>query len=677
MKLKLSLLFVLGGFLASFAQTADIEQSNTHVIKTEKPSRSFKEYEKYDMTKFNRPKSAESFFERNGISAATRNSQGRPTDLEVEPFAQIDINRWGIIENFDTQGEVLFSTKRLGNTFSVKTYNDDIEIVESFSIEVPASANQVEVMNHYSTGFFSNDGAAEFMIFVHYFDENIPGPEGQIWEVWVVNEDGEILNELSAFSAKAHMDSAGNHKLITYFDDEENVTIKSYDAVSGELFDSYSFGSELTLFLNGSPFDFITVDEEEYIVLAHYRTLFMDNMTLEVFPDNNLMVKLLNFDLDEVKSMSLDIETRYPDAGEFVIPMAQYGIFYRDQTYDISSDIFNPDSKLEVVYGISYYDMIGDNEWSTYLVANEDGEVLHELNEYIIDTFPEMNSIEGQDNQLGFLMGEGGIPTTIAFFNIESWTIDHSFEAITNGDQISSDFNRIPSGDSFHYLIGIGEPDEDNGNVYGVVGEYDRDGSTVHRHRFLLPEDVVLFQPILTQYALIPNLFMPNEEIYFMYVYKQMQASGSIFNNLAISKSGESPLVEFRGDTSMGNIIGSTFLTDGNGTFNKMTIQYETADNQMITDFYRLPFDDELGVESSENIQFVLYPNPTNGVLNIQSKTATRAIQVYGITGNLLLNQPLGATNQSVDLSFLANGIYIAKITLDNGTSQQVKFIKN
>lgn len=60
---------------------------------------------------------------------------------------------------------------------------------------------------------------------------------------------------------------------------------------------------------------------------------------------------------------------------------------------------------------------------------------------------------------------EAGIASTIGFFNIESWAIDHSFEAITNGDQIESDFNRIPSGDSFHYLIGLGEPDEENGNV--------------------------------------------------------------------------------------------------------------------------------------------------------------------------------------------------------------------
>lgn len=672
MKLKLSLLFVLGGILTSFSQTTKMEGATQNVIQTEKSNRAFKEY---DMTQFNRPKSADLFFERNGISPKIGNSTARPSQLEVEPFAQLDLNRWGIIENFDTGSEVLFSSERIGNTFTVKTYNDDIEVMENFSIEVPPSANQVEIVNHYSTGFFSNDGTSEFMVFLHYFDEDNPGPEGQIWEVWVVNENGEILDEFAAFSAIAKIDAQGNHKVITYFDDEENVSVKSFDAATGELLDTYTFSSELILFLNGSPFDFITVDGVDYIVLAHYRTLFMDNMTLEVFPDNNLMVKLLNFDLEEVKVMSLDIETRYPDAGEFVIPMAQYGIFYRDQTYDISSGIFNTDSKLEVVYGIYYYDMIGDNEWSTYLVANEDGDVIHELNEYIIDTFTEMNSIDGQDNQLAFLMGEGGMATTLGFFNIESWTFDHSFDAITNGDQISSDFNRIPSGDSFHYLIGLGEPDEENGNVYGVVGEYGRDGATVERRRFLLPSDVVLFQPILTQYALIPNLFMPNGELYFMYVYKQMEADNSVYNNLVVSKSGEAPLVEFRGDTSLGNVIGSTFLKDGNGTFNKMTVQYDSASGPMITDFYRLPFGDDLGVGNLEDIQFAFYPNPTTGILNFQSKVAPLAIQVFGITGNLLLDLPLNS-NGSIDISFLSNGMYIAKVTLENGNTQQIKFIK-
>lgn len=674
MKLNLSLILMLCGIFTAVAQTGPTVEKNANTINFEKSSRTL---HGYDMKNFNRPKSAESVFANSGLSVSTENTAARDGQLDVEPFGQIDVNRWGVISNIETGGEVLFSSERIGNNFNVKTYNDDIEVHESFSVEIPANANQAEVLNHYSTNFFSNDGNGEFLIYLHYFDDDIPGPEGQIWEIWVVDANGNILSELNGFAAEAKVDSEGNHILFTYFDNDEDVIINKYDDFSSwEISADYIFPSELVHFFMGSPFDFITVDGVEYIVLAHYRILFMDNMTMEVFPDNNLIVKLLDFDFQEVKSMSFDIETRYPDAGEFTIPMAEFGMFYRDNTYDISSDIFNPDDKLEVVYGIYYYDMIADNEWSTYIVANEDGEILHELNEYIIDSFTEMNSIDGQDNQLGFLMGENGMATNLGFFNIESWEFDHIFDAVTSGDQLSANFNRIPSEDSFNYLIGLGEPDEENSNIYGVVGEYNRNGSIETRHRFLLPDDVVLFTPILTRYALIPNLFMPDDELYFMYTYKEMRSSGSIFNNVVISKSSESPLVEFRGDTAQGNIIGSTFLTDGNGTFNKMTLQYEDGNDQLLTDFYRLPFDDALGVEDQAAINFLLYPNPTNGVLNIQSNVAAQSIQIYGITGNLILNESLESSNKSVDLSFLSQGIYIAKVTLQNGSSQQVKFIK-
>ena len=673
MKLKLSLVLILFAFFTAFSQSGQSTETNPNTIKVDKQNRAFKGF---DMKNFNRPKEVGSKFETIDSNILNGNHASRNALLEVEPFAQLDVNRWGVISNIDTNGEVLFSSERIGNNFNVKTYDDDIEVVDSFSIEIPENANQVELLNHYSTNFFSTTGNTEFLVYLHYFDDDIPGPEGQIWEIWVINSNGDILEELNGFSAEAKIDAEGNHKFYTYFDNDEDVVINSFDVSTWEIANSYSFPSELIHFFHGSPFNFATIDGEEYAVIAHYKTLFMDNMTMEVFPDNNLEIKILDMNLQEVKAMSLDIETRYPDAGEFTIPMAQFGMFYRDNTYDISKDIFNPDNKLEVVYGIYYYDMIADNEWSTYIVANEDGDVLHELNEYIIDSFTEMNSIDGQDNQLGFLMGADGMATTLGFFNIESWSFDHLFDAVTDGDQLSSSFNRIPSEDSFNYLIGLGQPDEENGNVYGVIGEYERDGSTVTRHRFLLPDEVILFTPILTRFALIPNLFMPNGELYFMYVYKEMQANGSIFNNVVISNETDTPLVEFRGDTSMGNILGSTFLTDGNGTFNKMTIQYETGNDQMTTDFYRLPFDGELSVQGQEDVQFVFFPNPSNGIVNIQANTATSAIQVYGITGNLLLDKPLGATHETIDLSFLANGIYIAKVTMDNGTSQQIKFIK-
>ncbi|MGO1728732.1 MAG: T9SS type A sorting domain-containing protein, partial [Flavobacteriaceae bacterium] len=180
----------------------------------------------------------------------------------------------------------------------------------------------------------------------------------------------------------------------------------------------------------------------------------------------------------------------------------------------------------------------------------------------------------------------------------------------------------------------------------------------------------------LTPYALIPNLFTEeNDDLHYMYLYKEQSSDGPIFNNLVFSKGLDDILVEFRGDTSAGNIVGSTFLTDGNGTFDKMTIQYESPNDALITDFYRLPFTTTLGTEDLENIQFAFYPNPTDGQVKIDASEPVKFIQVFNINGQSVYNHAMGST-QMLDLSALASGIYFAHITFDNGTNQKIKFIK-
>lgn len=673
MKTKLFLLLLM---MVSISGISQEMESSRYTIPVSKNSTSIEKFKKYDMTKSNRPTSLKSIFENNN-SADSNNQSLSNSDLDIEAFAQIEVDGWGILSDFETGADVFYSIDRIGNTASVKTYDNDLQVAESFSIEVPASANQVQVLNHYSSSFFTEDATKEFLIYLHYFDDEISGPEGQIWEIWVVNSDGEILGELPAISAEAKLDADGNKKLYAYFDNDEEVTISSYNIESWEVEDTYVFDTELIHFFMGSPFEFANVDGQEYIVIARYKHLFMDNWTMEVFPNNNLMIKLLDFDFNEVKSISLDIETRYPGGSEHLVPMAEFGMFYKDNRYDVSKGIFNTDNKFEVVYGIYYFDMMNDAEWSNYIVANEDGDVLHELSEYIIDSFTDMNSIDGHDNQLGFLMGENGQATNLGFFDIESWEIIMNFPAEHNGDLLSNKFNRIAHDDTYHYVIGLGEPDMEGEAIYGVINEYTTAGVEFERHQFALPSNVVLFDPVLTSYALIPNLYTEEEGQYFMYTYKQQDPNGSsIFNNLVVAKDSEDILVEFRGDTELGNITGSSFLTDGNGVYDKMTVQYEPGFNQWITDFYRLPFDTTLAVEDHVYAAFSFYPNPTSGIVNIHSDINANSVQIYNSLGKLLISKPLSGAQTEFDISSLPMGIYFANVNLENGLTKKIKLIK-
>ncbi|HET8809613.1 MAG TPA: BspA family leucine-rich repeat surface protein [Flavobacteriaceae bacterium] len=81
---------------------------------------------------------------------------------------------------------------------------------------------------------------------------------------------------------------------------------------------------------------------------------------------------------------------------------------------------------------------------------------------------------------------------------------------------------------------------------------------------------------------------------------------------------------------------------------------------------------------SAENFELAsnirLYPNPTNGILNISSETELEKVELFSITGNRLLLQEnsLG----KIDLHRFSEGIYFLKIIGENGTEVVKKIVK-
>lgn len=71
-----------------------------------------------------------------------------------------------------------------------------------------------------------------------------------------------------------------------------------------------------------------------------------------------------------------------------------------------------------------------------------------------------------------------------------------------------------------------------------------------------------------------------------------------------------------------------------------------------------------LGVKGVEKITASVYPNPTNGVVSVQTESQNDVeLTVYDLSGRVLLSN-LGA---QIDISNLANGIYILKGTTEDG----------
>jgi hypothetical protein len=85
-----------------------------------------------------------------------------------------------------------------------------------------------------------------------------------------------------------------------------------------------------------------------------------------------------------------------------------------------------------------------------------------------------------------------------------------------------------------------------------------------------------------------------------------------------------------------------------------------------------------LSVEEFEANKVSIYPNPTNGRLNIKTKNNIKTILVYDLNGRLLINKELNENNSNheLDVSDLSSGFYFLEIKTDTA-SQVVKFIRD
>ncbi|HXB13342.1 MAG TPA: T9SS type A sorting domain-containing protein, partial [Bacteroidia bacterium] len=99
---------------------------------------------------------------------------------------------------------------------------------------------------------------------------------------------------------------------------------------------------------------------------------------------------------------------------------------------------------------------------------------------------------------------------------------------------------------------------------------------------------------------------------------------------------------------------GNLFITDlGNNRIREVTTGSPLALNKLNID----------------NEKINVYPNPNNGIFNIQLSAINNksSIFVYNILGLLVYQSLLNSTNTQIDLSNNANGIYLFRVLTETG----------
>lgn len=169
-------------------------------------------------------------------------------------------------------------------------------------------------------------------------------------------------------------------------------------------------------------------------------------------------------------------------------------------------------------------------------------------------------------------------------------------------------------------------------------------------------------------------------------IYEFDDASDSIkakanFSRYSTGYGGYGELLE----ASNGKLYGTSRFTSG-GVGGASLVEFDPVTNAFIsksriygnTDGGLIelvsPNNASIKEESNPFSQLKVYPNPTNHLLNIDTKgEKVREIKIYSVSGQLMLS--LNPTSLAIDVAHLKNGAYIIQVSTDSGVAHS-RFIK-
>ena len=139
-----------------------------------------------------------------------------------------------------------------------------------------------------------------------------------------------------------------------------------------------------------------------------------------------------------------------------------------------------------------------------------------------------------------------------------------------------------------------------------------------------------------------------------------------IFENINLGASQKGNVV-FKIKTKSNLVIGNSVSNKANIYFD---YNFPIETNTATTTFQALS-----NLSFNKDNSIVIYPNPTNKVINIKCDTIIKSIELFDVQGRVLVTKIISENSEVLDISDKANGIYFLKITSDKGIKVE-KLIK-
>ena len=97
----------------------------------------------------------------------------------------------------------------------------------------------------------------------------------------------------------------------------------------------------------------------------------------------------------------------------------------------------------------------------------------------------------------------------------------------------------------------------------------------------------------------------------------------------------------------------------------------------MFIDDINISLEDNTDVLKFEENEILIFPNPSSSTLNINSLIPIDNIQIFDLSGKLIINKTRGLNNISfIDIEFLNKGFYIVVINMKSEKTTKM-FMKN
>ncbi len=173
------------------------------------------------------------------------------------------------------------------------------------------------------------------------------------------------------------------------------------------------------------------------------------------------------------------------------------------------------------------------------------------------------------------------------------------------------------------------------------------------------------------------NLLVAKEIDNKLFFVKTDISAGQIF-----STDGTVSGTQFQAKSSSNNHVNTTQYAQGMSVIpsslfsfnNALYFKAQFALGQP-NGLWRLNFT-SLSNSNFEKIENNIYPNPTNGIVNISSTENLKSVQVFDILGKQILEKNIFSTQTQLDLSNFISGVYLLKIESKNGKIKTQKIIK-